>query len=159
MSKLYHTQRARTPAKIEVGVVNNDGVTFPLAYFVWDEGDQYEWAPDMVIPSANWGIFKEHVGFVQRLVPLSGFVLKPDMMCKRLADAGCVALDSVDCPGDFDANRVFSAPSRVGLSSYRAIYEILEDIDDWDTAAAELNEFKAQADAMLKNLEGSRPNV
>lgn len=155
--ELYYMQRRTSPAKIEVGTVAS-GVVLPLAHFVWEAGDQYEWSPDMVISSTNWGLFNQHSDFMTSLAPLNGVVLKPDMMCRRLDEMGFVKLEAKDYQDEFVARWVFADPDLVGSSEYRAIFELLEDAEDWADARATIEEFKDQAAAMLKTLNEEGPD-
>jgi len=153
MSKLYYMQRKTCPAKIEVGQIDDNGVILPRLHFVWPEDDPYQWTPDMVIASTNWGAFSEYAGFLACLGSLSGIVLKPDMMIKWLQDMGCVEANPKDYQEEFIASSVFTDPDLVGSAEYRAIYELLEEAEDWEDARATIKEFKEQAESMLETLD------
>jgi len=153
MTKLYYMQRRTNPSKIEVGRINEEEVILPLLHFVWSEDDHYQWTPDIVITSTNWGAFSEHAEFLAKLGSLSGIVLKPDMMPQRLQAMGCVEVDPKDYQNEFIASAVFADPDLVGSAEYRAIFDLLEGAEDWDSARDTLKEFKEQAESMLKTLD------
>lgn len=158
MTKLYYMQRRTTPAKIEVGRINEEEVILPLLHFAWTWDDRYQWTPDMVINSTNWGAFGEHAGFLTKLASLNGIALKPDMMIKQLENLGCVAVDPKEYQDEFIASEVFADPDLVGAAEYRAIFDLLEEAENWTVARASLEEFKEQAESMLRTLDEEGPD-
>jgi hypothetical protein len=152
-------QRRTKPAKIEVGTMNEDAVILPIAHFVWNAEDKYEWTPDLVISSTGWGIFTEYPEFLAKLGSLNGIVLHPDMMLTKLRDMGCVEAQAADYQDDFVVSEVFADPDLVGSSEYRAIYDLLEDAEDWSDARATIGEFKEQAASMLRTIDDLMPDV